>query len=115
MTSFETGRKAEAAAAAFLVRKGCTVVAQNWRTPRCEIDIVAERNGVVYLCEVKYRRTNTSGSGIEYITPQKLRQMQFAAQTWVHVHGWQGEYQLCAIEVSGADFVVTNVVKDIVP
>lgn len=113
MTTFDTGRKAEAAAAAFLVRKGCIIVAQNWRTPRCEIDIIAERGGVMFLCEVKYRRTNNSGSGIEYITPQKVRQMQFAAQTWVHVHSWQGEYQLCAIEVSGADFRITNVVKDI--
>jgi len=115
MTSFETGRKAEAAAAAFLVRKGCTIVAQNWRTRRCEIDIVAERDGVVYFCEVKYRRTDNSGSGIEYITQQKLRQMQFAAHTWVHAHAWQGEYQLCAIEVSGAHFTITNVVKDITP
>jgi len=115
MTTFDTGRKAEAAAAAFLVRKGCTIVAQNWRTPRCEIDIIAERDGVVYLCEVKYRCTNSFGSGIEYITPKKLQQMQFAASVWVHVHGWRGEYQLCAIEVSGANFAVTNVVKDLAP
>lgn len=113
MTTFDTGRKAEAAAAAFLVRKGCDIITQNWRTPRCEIDIVAMRDNVVYLCEVKYRRSNTWGSGIEYITAQKLRQMQFAAQSWVHIHGWQGEYQLCAIEVSGENFAITNVVKDI--
>lgn len=113
MTTFHTGRKAEAAAAAFLVRKGCTIVVQNWRTRRCEIDIVAERDGVIYVCEVKYRRTNSFGSGIEYITPQKLRQMQFAALSWVHAHRWTGEYQLCAIEVSGVDFAITNVVKDI--
>jgi uncharacterized protein (TIGR00252 family) len=113
VTTFDTGRKAEAAAAAFLVRKGCTIVAQNWRTRLCEIDIVAFRDNTVYFCEVKYRRTEMYGSGIEYVTPKKLRQMQFAAQSWVHAHGWQGDYQLCAVEVSGADFRITNVVKDI--
>lgn len=112
MTTFEIGRKAEAAAAAFLVRKGCDVIAQNWRTRRCEIDIVAVRNDVVYLCEVKYRSNDQHGSGIDYITPKKLQQMHFAAESWVHYHGWQGEYQLCVIEVSG-DFVVTRVERDL--
>lgn len=113
MTTFDTGRKAEAAVAAFLVRKGCAILAQNWRTRCCEIDIVALRDGVVYFCEVKYRRTTDQGSGIDYITPKKLQQMHFAAETWVHVHGWTGEYQLCAAEVSGACFAVTRFERDI--
>ena len=113
MTTFETGRKAEAAAAAFLVRKGCQILAQNWRTRMCEIDIIAERDGVIYLCEVKYRRAATYGSGLDYVTPQKVRQMRFAAESWAHAHHRSGDYQLCAIEVSGLNFAVTNVVKDI--
>lgn len=113
MTTFETGRKAEAVAAAFLERKGCSIAAQNWRTRWCEIDIVARRGGVVYFCEVKYRLHNHQGSGLEYITPKKLQQMQFAAELWVSRQQWYGEYQLCAIEVSGEDFQITNVVKDL--
>lgn len=113
MTTFDTGRKAEAAAAAFLVRKGCQLVAQNWRTRMCEVDIIAVREGIVYFCEVKYRSTDRQGTGIEYITPRKIRQMRFAAESWVYCHGWRGEYQLCAIEVSGPAFVITNIVKDI--
>lgn len=113
MTSFETGRKAEAAAAAFLVRKGCTIIDQNWRTRMCEIDIIAERAGIIYFCEVKYRRTEAQGSGIEYVTAKKVQQMRFAAASWMHAHGWEGQSELCAIEVSGAQFAITNVVKDI--
>jgi Holliday junction resolvase-like predicted endonuclease len=88
-------------------------VVQNWRTRWCEIDIVAERRGVLYFCEVKYRRTNRQGGGLEYITPKKLGQMRFAAESWVHTHAYSGEYQLCAIEVSGANFAVTAVAKDL--
>lgn len=112
MSTFEIGRRAEAAAAAFLVRKNCRIVIQNWRTRMCEIDIIAERDGIVYFCEVKYRRTNTFGAGLDYITPKKLKQMRFAAESWVHMHGWNGDYALCAIEVSGQNFQVTRVVKD---
>ena len=110
-TTFKTGRRAEAAAAAFLTAKGCEIIEQNWRTRRCEIDVVACRGSIVYFVEVKYRRTNSYGAGLEYVTPKKLEQMRFAARTWVHAHAWRGEFQLCAIEVSGENFRVTNVVK----
>jgi uncharacterized protein (TIGR00252 family) len=113
MTTTATGRRAEAVAAQFLERKGCAIVARNWRTRMCEIDVVAHRDNTVYFCEVKYRRSLRQGSGLEYITPQKLRQMAFAAESWVHAHGWRGEYQLCAIEVSGPEFQITGVVKDL--
>lgn len=107
------GRRAEAVAAAFLERKGCAIVAQNWRTRRCEIDVVAVRGRTAYFCEVKYRRSARQGRGLDYITPQKLQQMRFAAASWVQYHDWRGAYELCAIEVSGADFRITAVVKDL--
>lgn len=113
MKTIEAGRKAEAIAAAFLEQKGCRIVECNWRTRWCEIDIVAERAGVVYLCEVKYRRQDRQGAGLDYVTPKKLHQMQFAAEVWAAKHSWTGDYQLCAIEVSGPAFHITNVIKDI--
>ncbi len=111
MSTTETGRRAEQIVADFLAAKGCTVVAQNWRTRWCEIDVVATRDTIVYLCEVKYRSHNRQGSGIDYITPKKLQQMRFAAEFWLAGHQWQGDAELCAFEVSGAAFRITNVVK----
>ena len=113
MTTFEVGRQAEAAAAQFLVQKGCEILAQNWRTRLCEIDIVARRGPVIYFCEVKYRRENRQGMGLDYITPKKLKQMRFAAESWVHVRAWCGAYQLAAVEVSGDRFRVTNAVANL--
>lgn len=86
-------------------------MAQNWRTRECEIDIVAVRAGVAYFCEVKYRARADWGHGLEYITASKLRQMRFAARTWMHQTQWRGACELCAIEVSGPDFQITAVVK----
>ena len=113
MTPFEAGRKAERIATNFLERKGCTIVARNWRTRRCEIDVIAEREGIVYFCEVKYRSHNYQGSGLDYITPMKLRQMRFAAEVWVATYGWDGPYELCAIELCGPHFKITKVIKDL--
>jgi hypothetical protein len=39
--------------------------------------------------------------------------MRFAAENWVYAHGWRGEYQLFAIEVSGSEFRITAVIKDL--
>lgn len=113
MTSFDSGRRAEAVAADFLRHKGCVIVAQNWRTRFCEIDIVATRGSTVYFCEVKYRRSSNRGSGIEYVTPRKVQQMRLSARHWLYENQWRGSSQLCAIEVSGPGFTITNVVKDI--
>ena len=113
MTTFDTGRQAEATAAAYLKRQGCAIVAQNWRTRWCEIDVIAQRDKVVYFCEVKYRRTDNQGAGLDYITPKKLQQMRFAAEAWVHLTNWKGEYQLAAIEISGPEFHITSVIKDL--
>ena len=111
MTTFETGRRAEAAAARFLEAKGCEIVAQNWRTRWCEIDIIASRGNTIYFCEVKYRRGQAQGSGLDYITEAKLARMRFAAESWVHAHTWRGAYELCAIEVSGTAFRITAAIK----
>ena len=113
MNSTSTGHKAEEAARVYLEMRGYKVVEQNYRRSRCEIDIVAEKKGVMYFVEVKYRRTDSHGSGLEYITSTKLRQMQFAAETWVEEYKWHGDYQLSAIEIAGRDFVVLGFIENV--
>jgi Holliday junction resolvase-like predicted endonuclease len=73
----------------------------NWKTRLCEIDIVAQKQQVMYLIEVKYRRTSGQGYGLDYITPKKLEQMRFAAEIWAHNTKWRGSYQLAAIGIDG--------------
>jgi putative endonuclease len=113
MTNFATGRLAEKAAATYLQSQGYKVLAHNWRTQWCEVDIIASYQNAVYMCEVKYRKSTRQGGGLDYITPSKLRQMGRAADSWVALHNWQGEYQLAAIEVSGPDFATTAFITDL--
>ncbi len=113
MTATSTGRQAESKAASYLEKQGFSVLDQNWRTRYCEIDIVAQKDQTVYFVEVKYRASDSWGGGLEYITPNKLQQMSFAAEVWVSANQWQHDYQLAAIEVSGNDFTVTNFLIDL--
>jgi putative endonuclease len=99
--STHTGREAEAKAAAYLERRGYMVLQRNWRNRWCEIDIVAQGQECVHFVEVKYRQSATQGSGIEYITPRKIRQLRLAARHWVAENGWEGDYQIDIMSVAG--------------
>lgn len=110
--STATGRQAEDAAAEYLLKHEYKVLEQNWRTRWCEIDVVAQKDNVIFFVEVKYRRSADWGSGLEYITDKKLRQMTFAAEFWVSSHKWKGGYQLGAAEVTGTDFAVTSFIDN---
>jgi len=74
------GDASETAAAEELVRRGHEIVARNWKTKYCEIDIVSRKDGALYFTEVKHRKNSKAGDGLAAITPKKLRQMRFAAE-----------------------------------
>lgn len=95
------GRKAEEVAADFLQTQGFDIVERNWRTKLCEIDIVATKDGVTHLVEVKYRKTAEQGGGISAITPKKLKQMQFAARIWQYWKSDRGNIRLSVVTLSG--------------
>jgi Holliday junction resolvase-like predicted endonuclease len=103
------GQKAEKHIAEVLQKDGFKILALNWKTKICEIDIVAMKNGVVYFVEVKYRSSETQGRGFEYITPAKLRKVHFAAEVWAQQNKWSGDYRILAAEVS--DDAVPKIVE----
>jgi len=113
MSSYDTGRQAEQAAATYLEMRGYKVLERNWRRPRCEIDVIALKDDVIYFVEVKYRANDDQGSGFDAITTSKLKKMQYAADYWVEESKWRGEYSLAAIELAGRDFTVLSFIDSV--
>jgi len=83
MTARQIGDKGEQAAADWLAADGHEIVARNWRTRYCEIDIVSVKDEVLYFTEVKYRKNDDFGDGLAAITTKKQRQMRFAAELFL--------------------------------
>jgi uncharacterized protein (TIGR00252 family) len=102
----DDGRLAEDKVAEYLSQHGYKVIDRNWKTKKCEIDIVAQKGDQLSFVEVKYRSKSDHGEGFDYITDSKLRQMAFAADYWVAQHNWEGEYLLSGASVSGIDFAI---------
>ncbi|MEO7364215.1 MAG: YraN family protein [Candidatus Saccharimonadales bacterium] len=112
MNTTESGRKAEEAARTYLDMRGYRVVEQNFRRPHTEIDIVAEKDNVIYFVEVKYRIDYEQGGGLEAITASKLQRMRRGAETWVAEYKWRGEYCLAAVEIAGREYMVMNFIDN---
>ena len=83
MTTRQIGDKGEQAAADWLTADGHEIVARNWRTRYCEIDIVSVKGEALYFTEVKYRKNDDFGDGLAAITAKKQRQMRFAAELFL--------------------------------
>ena len=83
MTTRQIGDKGEQAAADWLTARGHEIVARNWRTRYCEIDIVSVKGEVLYFTEVKYRKNDDFGDGLAAITAKKQRQMRFAVELFL--------------------------------
>ena len=83
MTTRQIGDKGERAAADWLAANGHEIIARNWRTRYCEIDIVSVKGEALYFTEVKYRKNDDFGDGLAAITAKKQRQMRFAAELFL--------------------------------
>lgn len=107
--STELGRAAEQAAIDYLIKEKWELVDRNWRNRWCEIDIIMKtsqrahfkRTQVLHFVEVKYRSNLLFGSGLEYITSKKLKQMQLAAENWLVENSWSEPWQIDVMAVNG--------------
>ena len=69
------GKLGEELAVEELERRGYAITARRYRTPCGEIDIVAERAGVLVFVEVKTRADAEFGTAAEAVTPRKQRKV----------------------------------------
>lgn len=74
------GEAGESAAARYLVERGWEILARRWKAGRYEIDLVAERRGVVAFVEVKTRRPGGLAPPASAVDARKRRRIASAAR-----------------------------------
>ncbi len=82
-----TGRTGEDAASGVYAGRGFRILARNWRCSIGEIDVVAERGGLLVFCEVKTRRGSGFGGGHDAVTWTKQRKLRQLAEAFVASQG----------------------------
>lgn len=74
------GARAELAVARYLEEQGFELVALNLRLGHDELDVVARREALVVVVEVRFRSPNAWTTGFGSILPEKRRRLQRAAR-----------------------------------
>ncbi|HEY3290586.1 MAG TPA: YraN family protein [Anaerolineae bacterium] len=85
-TRGEIGAWGEELAAQYLREHGYTIRDQNWRHGHGELDIVAERAGVVVFVEVRARSSDAYGTPEETLRAPKQAKLIETALAWLVEH-----------------------------
>jgi putative endonuclease len=79
----ELGKKGEELAVEFLLKNGYKILDRNWRYKKAEVDIIAQKNEVLAVVEVKTRSTDYFGNPQDFINQKKIQLLVEAINEYV--------------------------------
>lgn len=107
----EFGKKGEQLAVAFLLDKGYTIVERNYRFQKAEIDVIAQKETVLVVAEVKTRSTNYFGNPEEFVNPKKIKLLTMAIDDYVVKNNLDVEvrFDIIALVKQNNKFVIEHI------
>ena len=88
--SKQTGKLGEQLAQDYLTAQGYAILESNWRSGHLEADIIAYKEGLIVLVEVKTRSSQSHGEPEDFVTPGKQQAYIKLANAYVQTH-WRDE------------------------
>ncbi|WP_319370141.1 YraN family protein [uncultured Ilyobacter sp.] len=73
----------ETKALEFLESRGYKLIKKNFRSKYGEIDIIVEKDDITIFVEVKYRKSDIFGSGIDAVNTRKQRRIYLTAMKYI--------------------------------
>jgi len=95
--NLDVGRKGESLAKEYLQKKGYKIVEQNYRTRYAEIDLVAQKGGVLVLVEVRTKIGEQFGSPEESLNWRKRTRLKKNALAYTSSKRWTKLYRIDAV------------------
>lgn len=114
MTAKELGTFGENIAAFYLGKKGYKILKRNFQIKGGEIDIIAEKDGIIAFIEVKTRTPDYLVSGFEAVTKRKKQLIIRASELYSlqHPHDLQPRFDVVQIIADGKKIVGFNYVEN---
>ena len=112
----ETGKLGEKLAAVYFTEKGYRILHQNWQHNKLEVDIIAEKDGILHFIEVKTKRTNNYGYPEDQVSKQKIRNLIEAAEEYLHIDSkeWKKiRFDILAITILADEKVEYFLIEDV--
>ena len=79
----ELGKLGEDLAVDFLQKNGYEILDRNWRFQKAEIDIIAQKNDILAVVEVKTRSSLEFGLPQDFVKPKKIQLLVKAVNEYV--------------------------------
>lgn len=98
----DSGRRGEDVAETYLRTHRYAILARNWRSRAGEIDLVAERDGVVVFVEVRSRSSRRFGGPLESVDARKQLRLGRLAVEYLRSHRLQN--RVARFDVIGIDW-----------
>jgi len=106
----ELGKKGEQLAIDFLLKNGYTIRDTNWRYLKAEVDIIAEKEGVLAVVEVKTRSSIDFGNPQDFVNPKKIKLLVMAIDHYVNSKDLDIEvrFDIIAIVTKNGKFTIEH-------
>ncbi len=98
-THNDLGKKGEAIALDYLLKKGYKILETNWQFGHAEIDILAIKNQILTVIEVKTRTTDKYGQPESFVNTKKVKQLIKAVNHYVELHDLSVEIRFDIIAI----------------
>ena len=95
----ELGKKGEQMAVDFLVEKDYVILERNYRFDRAEVDIIAKKEDVLAIVEVKTRSSLDFGNPQDFVKPKQIKRLVKAVDQYVLVNNLDVEVRFDIIAI----------------
>ncbi|MEX1668462.1 YraN family protein [Zhongshania guokunii] len=92
-TAADSGKRAELAAGCYLEKHKLKIIERNYRCRLGEIDIIALSTTHLVFVEVRYRHSNSFGSGAESVTLRKQQRIMLTARHYLGSRACSAKYR----------------------
>ncbi len=80
----ELGKKGEQLAVDFLLKNGYKIIERNYRFDKAEVDIIAKKENILAVIEVKTRSTTDFGNPQDFVKPKQIKNLVKAVDEYIN-------------------------------
>lgn len=95
----ELGKKGEQLAVDYLLEKGYEILAQNFIYQKAEVDIIAKKENILAVVEVKTRSSATFGDPQEFLKPKQIKRIVKAVDEYINANDLDVEVRFDIIAI----------------
>ena len=106
----ELGKKGEQLAVDFLIENSYDIVERNYRFDKAEVDIIAQKDDILAIVEVKTRSSLDFGNPQDFVKPKQIKNLVKAVDEYVTENDLDVEvrFDIIAIVKENKDYKIEH-------